>query len=124
MSSLSDIRQTIAGLLNGTVTVHPDVPEKINPPIVLITKDAPYIQSIQEAGAVGTFGNTYVVNLILLVIFGKGEISKLDNDADQMIVDIMSVLGDITEVSPLVEIEVGELVFTGFAMRLSTQIKL
>lgn len=120
MSKLNDIRVEIAGLLGGIgIDVVPDVPENINPPICIITKDTPYVTAATPDEQ-ATYHEKYGANLILLFIFGRGSIEQLDNDADDLIESILAVLGDITEVSPLVEIDLPSGIYTGFSMRMRT----
>jgi hypothetical protein len=119
VSALDDIREEIATDLAGIATVYPNVPSKFVPPIAIVVKQDPYITPAVPGER--TFTQPWDVNVAIMFILKYGELSDQDIQADTLVEQTLTALKDypVTEVSPLVVIELDEQEYTGFVVRIT-----
>lgn len=97
--------------LSGIVDVLSSMPNQVNPPVALLVPANPYITPAEQ----GTFCEPWNVNVNLMLIVGKGDMALVQEQADDFVEKVLTTLKDypITEVSPLVEIEISGLTYAG-----------
>lgn len=94
MSALSDLRAEVAEDLAATgLPVTDYVPERLNPPLVLLEEGTPYVTRVTQC--------IYSVNLVVRIVARKAESDNAENmDLLNETIEKVLIATDATEVSP------------------------
>lgn len=118
MNALSSLRKNIEDALKvGGINAYSYVDTKISTPAAVVATTNPYL-TYQEGT---TFGN-YLVALNVYLLTGMGKES--DDKTDELIIQAITALGefDVTEVSDVQRIEVGNVSYMGVVLAIEASI--